>query len=182
MTNNFTIDFSGVSESRSQKLAPGVYEFTISDFQFGESPQKKTPFARITFNAEQGTHSDDFYLTTNALPRLKHLLSKAGVSDDVLSGSVNTDQLVKACTGKRFRGRLNGREFVSSTDGKIRIAAEFGFANFAESISTTPSNLTFDPAKHIAKLKTDGMSTTGTTDSTGMPVMESSSTADDMPF
>ena len=50
----------------------------------------------------------------------KHLLSKAGVSDDVLSGSVNTDQLVKACTGKGSEEDLTV-EFVSSTDGKIKL-------------------------------------------------------------
>ena len=101
-----------------------MFEFTYFWISSLENPSERLCLSESRFNAEQGTHQMT-YLTTNVLPRLKHLLlSKVGVSDDVLSGSVN-DQLVKACTGKRFRGRLNGREFVSSTDGKIRIAAEF---------------------------------------------------------
>lgn len=175
------VDFTGVEDNLPAsvtKLSPGVYDLTITGMEFGlQENEKATPYADVTVVASSGQHTDRFYLTPKALIRLKHLLLNAGVSETLLSGKVNAEQLVNASIGKKVRARLNGREYMSSKDNSIRVVAEFAFNNYAQPISE-PNTLTFDASKHISRLNSTSSitSTSNAVPELKMPV------SDDMPF
>jgi hypothetical protein len=179
---NIDVDFTGVEESKLNsivKLDPGVYDLTITGLEFGAEPNdKKTPYVDITVVAAQGQHTGRFYLTPLSLPRLKHILSKAGVPDTILSGKATSEQLQKAAVGKEFHGRLNGREYLTDK-GVKRIAVEFAFSNYAQPINE-PCTLVFDPAKHIKRL--DTANNVSTTLSLNSELVLETPKTDDMPF
>lgn len=185
MTETLFIDFTGVEEKPEnqypERIKPGVYDFKISGMEFKTAEnEKKTPYVEITFNTGNLQHTDKFYLTHKALPRLKHLLTQAGVDKDILSKDVTSDGLKKASMGKSFRGLLGGRQYLNN-ENKLRVAPEFPFQNFAEPLGG--STLVFDETKHIRLLDIPTVIESSAGTALVMPsVGQAKDSSDDLPF
>lgn len=154
------IDFTNVQEPESnftEKVKPGVHDFTISGMEFGTS-KNGNPYMEVTFLSGDATHKDSFYLTPKALPRLQHLLRAAGVAESILTSRATTAQIKAASVGRQFHGLLGGREFINKENG-ISIAAEFGFRGFAQPMSEE-CTLVFNASKHIQRVQDANTSTT----------------------
>lgn len=136
-----------------QGLGLGVHEVAISGVVFDkEKNDKQTPYANIGFVNDEGDFEDKFHLTPKALSKLKHLMTEAGVSADLLNNeSVTTDQVAAVLTGKKVRIRISGKEYPKQ-DGSVGTARELGFAGFAESLSVTKADSKLSTTPYTKKL------------------------------
>jgi hypothetical protein len=178
------VDFTGVVEEViKERIKPGEYEeFKISGVEFGVADNdKKTPYVNITVNVGELQHTDKFYLTSKALPKLKHMLRNCGIDPALLETKMSTADFERIVIGRSFRGIMGGREFLNE-EGQTRIAPQFPFRGFAEPVGS--NNLKFDPAKHIERLKNPNATSSQAGTEIGMETDSNTleAPADDLPF
>lgn len=134
------MNFTGVEESvESKYLAPGIHEVKIVKTEFGTSTVKETPFMKVFFeDSKEGSFNESFYLSSGALPRVQHLVSK--FTGRKLEGEISEQSLTAMLINKRGRLKIDG-EKTFNKDGKEVIYARLGFAGFAQALN--------DPQKFI---------------------------------
>ena len=152
---NVKVSFNGIEEAVSSfpKLAePGIAVYEITGTQVGAS-SKGTPYLRVAFvNKEAFTKfGESFFLSQDALPRLKHLLIKTGITMDRIDSIVDTDGVEKALVGKFVRLLVRG-EITLDPQGEEIIYPKLGFGAFAEN-PAEPTKLRFDSTKHVRPKK-----------------------------
>lgn len=158
----------GVTETEEGKyIKPGIHDVIITGVTSKEAEGSNAPSVFINFQkkgSEQQLNVQFAFSekgTRFALMKLKHLLTKVTTENavDAISASNVTD-LAKAygkiLTGKELRVKFSGKE-VAGTNGKNNwYKAELNIPRkdtpFAESLTTTPSTLTFDKTKDIKYL------------------------------
>ena len=147
------VNLKGVSAG-TKRQGSGIADVTITGAAFGESTVKKTPYVEVTTeNATGATHSDQFYLSPGALPRLRHLLEDGlGYTSEQLDRDLTEDQMKALLVGKKVRLKFSGEEYVRK-DQTIGMKTTLGFGNFAENIKTPADKtaLTFSEDRDIKK-------------------------------
>jgi|GEM_PF-5065158 len=173
-------NFDEVEESTGRtNLSPGVYETKITKVEFGKSKNKGTEFIKVTFQDDKSNliHSEDFYLSKGALPRVQHLVSQAtGVK---LTGEVTEQSLSAKLIGKRVRIALGGEKKINNS-GDVVTYSQLGFGGFAQPIN---SENKFTDSDYVITDKTGGY--VPAVDSFGGPLSSSSQNNDDdneLPF
>lgn len=160
------VNFTGVTATKKQGC--GIADTTIKEVAFGESKVKKTPYMSVTTESENGAlHTEEYYLSQKALPKLKHLMEDGlGCDQSQLDRDITEEQMRSLLVGKKVRLKFSGEEYLRK-DQTLGIKVVIGFGNFAESIKVPKdkSSLSYSEDRDIAKLK----------DTSSIP-------QDDMPF
>ena len=102
------MDFNNVNEaSGGDMIKPGHKGvFTISKVEDTANSNGKQYLA-VTFDSPDGGLRHSFYTSQAALPRIKHLWSKATQSE--LEGNVTEQQIITGLTGKSVGLKITGR-------------------------------------------------------------------------
>lgn len=128
------LNFDGVVATADKQFTrPGTIDiFEIKKVEFGKSKNKGTAGMTCTFENEDSSFNDTFYLqgstadkTKVMLGRVQALYSYVFGEDAKLTGNVTPDQIVAKLTGKKLALKVGGE--VSNT-GKGY--AKLGFAGF----------------------------------------------------
>lgn len=146
------VNFTGVSSVKKQGC--GIADTSITDVTFGESKQKKTPFVAVTTASENGAlHTEEYYLSPKALPKLRHLLEEGlGLEGSQLDRDITEEQMKSMLVGKKVRLKFSGEEYIRK-DSTLGIKVTIGFGNFAENMKVPKerSALSFNEGRDIAK-------------------------------
>lgn len=78
--------------------------------------------------------------------KLKHMLTKVLSNEDEVNSITTTEQANKVLSGKMFRIKFIGTEFLNK-ENQLRVKADIGLPNFCESmkVPSNQSTLSFDP-------------------------------------
>jgi hypothetical protein len=116
------MDFDNVNEAAGGDLIKPGYKgiFTISEVKDEKNANEKQYFG-ITFTCDDGSFKQQFYTSQPALPRIKHLWSRATQSE--LSGQVTEQQIIAGLTGKKVGLKVSGRV---GSNGKTYPDLSFG--------------------------------------------------------
>jgi len=148
------INFKGVENTtKGTRLPFGINEVTITGIEFSKEDWEGTPYVAVTFVNDEGELTEKFYLSTAALPRLKHLLVALEADESIISGEVTEKQLETITTGKKVRIKVTGREYKNS-EGLVKVARQLDFSGFAEpvTVSKEDSKLRFSKDRFIKTL------------------------------
>ena len=166
------MNFTGVEESvESKYLAPGIHEVKIVKVEFGESTTKLTPFMKVFFeDAKEGSFNESFYLSSGALPRVQHLVSK--FTGRKLEGEISEQSLTAMLINKKGRLKIDG-EKTFDKNGDIKVYARLGFAGFAQALN--------DPNKFI-EMEVKIIDKTGVVKPMTVVAVSADPFGDDLPF
>jgi len=189
------IDFSNteVNEGPS-RIQPGVRAVVITEVKEGVMPfGDNIPAVSVTFKETEGggLHTENFSMDptvkegkkkSNAQWSLERLMSigLTQMDEATWKAQVSTiGNLSAALVGKPLRVKFAGREYEK--DGTTRVATKLPFFRFAENMSVSPSNLTFNEDRDIERLA-QAPGTTTTVPGTTPSVPSAGAVADDLPF
>lgn len=140
------------SAKKPSTKPPGAYSGVIASFKFDESSRKKTPFVRLTVkncqplvNGKDGTPAippealleedgtpmdltkwspyEDYYLTEDALYRVRELMESCGINIKGRSFSVTIPELVNQVVNFNV---VHETITVNEQSGETRIVAKIG--------------------------------------------------------
>ncbi len=130
-------------------LAPGIHSVTVKEVVYDTTKKEKIA---ITFVAEDGVTTQDFYTTAKAAPysyvNLKHIIAKC-IDEAAADGVEGEDHkalaaaISKLIVGKKCGIKLSGEWY----DGKLR--AKFNYRPFCQ--ADGEDLLKFDEASDIKK-------------------------------
>ena len=137
-----------VPELTAQSRAPldkGAWDMRFKTFKHGESSQKKTPFVQAVFKVvdedavdtegnayKKDFYADTFYLTPNAMWRLKKFASEAGVElpeagDEYDSLADFAQDLTEAFDGLEGTVEVDLESFTDKDDNERQKAVPVGY-------------------------------------------------------
>ena len=130
LAQSLPLNFEGVDEAISTQFTqPGtIAMFTITDCEFVESKEKKTPGLKCTFTeigGDESTFSHNFWLTPNALTRIQTLAKYA--LKQKLVGQMNPAGLAAMFKGKQLPLKV----IPQINEAKGRVYADLSYADFS---------------------------------------------------
>lgn len=149
MENNTTMMFGGqdgevVVSNNTPRITPGVHEVVADKIEGALSSTKQTPYLRFYFklkNVEEAkTTWFDFYLTSKAYSRLKHLVTnmvtEARYKEMVASTIEELGEVYNTILGgMSVRIQFNGEEKMLD-NGKVVVNPVIPWSDFAEPIES----------------------------------------------
>ena len=130
LAQSLPLNFEGVDEAvNTQFTQPGtIAMFTITNCEFVNSKEKKTPGLKCTFTevgGDESTFSHNFWLTPNALTRIQTLAKFA--LKQKLVGQMNPAGLAAMFKGKTLPLKVIPQ--INETKGKVY--ADLSYADFS---------------------------------------------------
>lgn len=157
-------NFKDIQETTTKpRFTPGIFEGVIvRSVKDGLTANGKKVISVSLVGTKGEEFEANWSMEGNApqytMRKLKHMLTKVMPSEDEVNNITSTEQANKALSGKMFRIKFIGTEFLNK-EGQVRVKADIGLPNFCESmkVPANQSTLTFDPnnAYDIVRLPKD---------------------------
>ena len=157
-----------------QIMRPGIHEgVTVTGVMADKTPNGKN-VVKVGFVKENGEELEvSWSMEGGAIPyttsKLKHMLTKHYEDGDKIAGMNTVDKINAALTGKTFRLKVKGVEYMNK-EGKVRVKSDIGLPDFCENmvkVSAGASKLKFDetnkydverlPSENVTAPKTDDL-------------------------
>lgn len=145
-------NFKEVQETTVKpRFTPGIFEGVIvRSVKDGLTPNNKKVITVSLLGTKGEEFDANWSMEGNApqytMRKLKHMLTKVLHNEDDVNAITSTEQANKALSGKMFRIKFIGTEFINK-EGQVRIKADIGLPNFCESmkVAANQTTLSFDP-------------------------------------